>query len=194
MNDEELRRRLASWCPAEESESARDRAWLRVRAAFVNAPASSPLRERRSFLAIRWAMAAALAVIAGALCVLRFPEVEKTGPLEGDRALLAEMQKLFPQDLGAVVCAGKAIGVQVSPAGSAWTSQPVALEFHFQDHIVRVLTYSGNSFVLPFLAQGSPVEVLVSGDGGVMLAGSHFVCDSQGHGMPPKIQMEARLL
>ncbi|AHF91132.1 hypothetical protein OPIT5_13865 [Opitutaceae bacterium TAV5] len=110
-------------------------------------------------------------------------------PVDDAREMLAQVEKLFPGQLNAVIERNGAVRIEVSepssiPARSSAAtvtvapltdSQPLVVQLQRGTERLRVLSYSGRSVCLDLNGSRVCFDVLATADGGVLLAGADFL-------------------
>lgn len=171
MKDDELRKILDRLEVPAPDEAARGRALDRALTAFRHREAK-PAVEESGMKAWRWALAGAfLAVLAGVCWMLRGP----SDILRPPGLVLDQMAALFPGRLDAVVEHGGDVDVRLSPEDSPSSQQPLMLVLTRGRDVVRVLSYSGRVICLDLDGKTTCLEVLVTENNDVIVAGKKFV-------------------
>ena len=188
MNDHELRKRLADFHPPAINETARHRALLKATLALSQPSFETPVTKSRlawpGFNA--WAMGGAvlaLMLVAGAL-LFRVNESSVSSMAsaeggDGDLRTLAQVEELFSGHLNAVIERDGQLQVDLADqAQPGSTGQPLIVQLERDGHSVRVLSYSGRSITVELKGRRLTFEVLITGDGGIVLSGDDFAWSS----------------
>ncbi|HEY0257302.1 MAG TPA: hypothetical protein VGC39_07660 [Candidatus Methylacidiphilales bacterium] len=171
MNDDELRQRLRQLRIPEASESAQGRARHRALIAFEQGGSLTANGGARRGFGWRWAGVAALALI---LSLLPFFLLKRPAPpenLANDRDVLQQVQKLFPNQVNAVVERNGNVDLSITQDAMVGSDQPVLLVFRKGRESIRVLSYSGHRVCLMLGQTQSCFEILATPTGGVILEG-----------------------
>ena len=126
---------------------------------------STPLRRTAPWLAVAGALGALV------LAASWWPRHASTHtPRDSSLALMTEMEKLFPEQLDAVVGDGPEVDVDVATdAAPAAEDQRIRLTVEHGPHHLQVLTYSGRRVCLDLGGQHVCLTPLLQGDGGIFV-------------------------
>lgn len=219
MSDDSLKATLRQLKVPAPNERAMQRACSRAEIAFANRPQLSadpagmaagvdrgiglPWRRRWPLLL------AGCAVAAATLTILKL-NIGKHGGVSGslgeeprrDAALLAEVEKLFPGQLDALVEHGTALSIDLSHstrhpklATANSPSQPLEVTLVRDGKSIRIIGYSGRDVTVQINdRQQETFQPLMDGDGNVILVGRDFVWTSKHPSPVGGYQVEARPL
>lgn len=95
-----------------------------------------------------------------------------------EKSLLHELEQLFEGRLQFIVLNNGESRIEVSEY-PVFGAQPVVVELRQGDDVLRVLSYSGNVIELEIGGKPLVFEVLVDGDGDVLMAGRDFIWSSR---------------
>jgi len=169
MNDDDLRRQFRKLPVPEASESARARARRRALIAFQQGGAIQPEESAWKGLVWSWRGALALALIFGLLPVLFLMHPAAPENLANDRQLLQQVEKLFPNQINAVVVENGEVDLSIAQSPVVGADQPVLLVFKRGQELIRVLSYSGHRVCLMLDEKKNCLEILATPTGGVIL-------------------------
>ncbi len=169
MNDDELQQRLHKLTTPEPSEAARERARHRALIAFQQTGSVQP--DNSTWLGFRWnwRYAVALMLILGTLPFLFFRHPHSSENLANDRQILQQTEKLFPNQVNAVVEQNGKIDLSIAESPVVGSDQPVLLLFKRGHETIRVLSYSGHRVCLMLGKTQNCFEILATPAGGVIL-------------------------
>jgi len=184
MNDDDLRQRLQKLTAPEASESARARARQRALIAFQQADSGRAKRHERRGFGWNWRHAIALALILGTLPFLFLRHPHNAENLADDRQILRQMEKLFPNQVDAVVVENGKVDLSVAQSPVVGSDQPVLVVFRRGRDTIRVLSYSGHRVCLKLGQTQNCFEILETPTGGVILEGDDQVWLASEH---PKV-------
>jgi hypothetical protein len=175
MNDDDLRQHLRKLVVPEASESAQARARHRVLIAFQQS-GSLPTEEPawKGFVWL-WRGAIALAFVIALLPFLFLKHHATRENLANDREVLQQMQKLFPDQVNAVVEENGKVDLSIAQSPVVGSDQPVLVVFKRGQESIRVLSYSGHRVCLMLGKTQNCFEILATPAGGVILEGEDKV-------------------
>jgi hypothetical protein len=175
MKDDDLQQRLHKLRVPEASESARARARHRALITFQQCGSMPTEEPVRMSLGWCWRGAVVLAVALGVLpfLVLRHPITSEN--LANDRQMLQQTEKLFPNQVNAVVEVNGKVDLSISQSSEVGSDQPLLVIFKQGDNTIRVLSYSGHRVCLMLDKTENCFEILATPTGGVILEGEDKV-------------------
>ncbi|MEY4488962.1 MAG: hypothetical protein RIQ79_1470 [Verrucomicrobiota bacterium] len=188
MPDADLRNQLSALHPPAPDETARGRALHRATLALASAPApaSAPARGTRPSFAFGFSALAALAV-ALTLGVTFFtrsgvsPITQLPSP-STDAVVLAEVEKLFPGQLNALIDRDGVLQLDLRPASDSAApdsaDQALLVELVRDGRRLRVISYSGRSVRVQLDGVELHFDALLTGAGEIVLAGADFIWTS----------------
>ena len=181
MKDDDLRRHLHKLRVPEGSETARARARHRALIAFQQG--GSIQREEPAWKGFvwRWRAAIALVLVVGLIPFLFFKHTTSPENLANDRQILQQMEKLFPNQVDAVVERNGKVDLSIAQSPVLGSDQPVVVVFKRGHESVRVLSYSGHRFCLMLGKTENCFEILTTPAGGVILEGEDKVWSASEH-------------
>ena len=174
MNDESLKRKLRELGVPPVDDAARQKALHRAEIAFLNRPPAPETKRPRGFAWWKLALGFACAAMAAAFLVFR-PHPAQVAQAAPDTKLFCEMEALFPGQIDSVVEKGNDVALNLTPAPSKRSPQPLEVILKRGAETIRVLTYSGNEVCVELGGRKECFEPLVTGEGRVILTGDHFV-------------------
>jgi len=175
MNDDELRQRLQRFKTPDASESARGRARHRALIAFQQGNSEQTNKAPRpgfGLLGYGGFVVAFVGVVA-AFFALRHPAAPEN--VVDDRQLLQQTEKLFPNQVNAVVDVNGKVDLSISQSAEIGSSQPVLVVFKRGENTIRVLSYSGHRVCLMLGGNKKCLEILATPTGGIILEGDDRV-------------------
>lgn len=175
MNDEELQQRLRQLTTSNPSETARERARHRALIAFRQRGSAQSDKFGRQGFQWNWRYAVVLALILGTLPPLFFGHSRNSENLANDRQILRQTEKLFPNQVNAVVEENGKIDLSIADSPVVGSDQPVLLLFKRGHETIRVLSYSGHRVCLMLGKTENCFEILATPTGGVILEGEDQV-------------------
>jgi hypothetical protein len=181
MKDDDLWERLHKFRVPDASESARGRARHRALIAFQQG--GSTQTEERARTGFRWVWRGAV-VLAVVLSVLPFLVSRLPGTSENlanDRQVLQQTEKLFPNQVNAVVEVNGKVDLSISQSTEVGSTQPLLVIFKRGDNTIRVLSYSGHRVCLMLGEKKKCLEILATPTGGVILEGDDTVWLASDH-------------
>lgn len=196
MKEQELKTLLAALTPPTADEATRGRALHRATLALAGAgdaprEADNVFEKRVSY---RWAALCVVMLIAGLVMVgpLRLMRDAEPG---ADLRTLAQVEELFPGQLNAVIEGDGEMRLDLARwTAPSSTDQPVVVELERGGNRLRVLSYSGRSVTMELKGRRVTFDVLVTSDGGVVLAGDDFAWSSTERGSLAGYRVHARSL
>jgi len=197
VKDHDLKTLLASVIPPEADEAARNRALHRATVALSQPGASAtPDVDGRSGrrASYGWAVVSVIMLVAGLVMIRPF---QPTPEMDGgaDLRTLAQVEGLFPGQLNAVIEHDGEVQLDLAGQSSPGvTDQPVIVQLEHGAHRLRVLSYSGRSITLKLKDGTLTFEVLVTGEGTVVLSGNNFVWSSAQSGLLAGYKVQAHTL
>ena len=198
MNDDKLRKALAVLRPPEPGAVERDRALYQATLALAQ-PRNEQTSERSRLFRMTWLVLGgmAMALVVGALAFRgeHTASAEAIATAGGDLHTLSQVAQLFPGQVNAVIERDDSVQLDLtndqSPAADA---QPLVVQLENDGHRLRVLSYSGRSITLKLKGETLTFEVLVTGDGAVVLSGNNFVWSSAQSGLLAGYKVQAHTL
>lgn len=188
MPDSDLSKILSALRPPVASEAARERALHRSTLALdaaratPPAPENTPERGRRRGLAFaQFATVAAAVTLLGIGLWLSPPRASAPDVAEENpRRLLAELNRLFPGLLNAVIEQDGALRLDLAPTASptATEDQAVVVDLRRAGRHLRILAYSGRATRVEIDGKLLSLEPLITSAGEVLVAGDDFVWSS----------------
>ena len=175
MKDDDFRRHLLKLTVPEASESARARARHRAIIAFQQGGSRCPEEPAWKGFIWRWRGAVALAFVVGLLPVLFFKHRNAPENLANDRQVLQQIEKLFPNQVDAVVEENGKVDLSIAQSPLVGSDQPVLVVFKQGRDTIRVLSYSGHRVCLMLGKTPNCFEILATPAGGVILEGEDKV-------------------
>jgi hypothetical protein len=197
MTHETLRKALAGLDVPHPHETAPGRAMARAEIAYLNRPRipsaeDNPFPQKRSFLRRYSTVLAGSALALTGIISISTIQIREhrssRGNLGGehrkDAELLAEVEKLFPGQLDAVIEHGGSFTLDISASAlrrvrlaSHETAklQPLEVTLNRDGKAIRVIGYSGREVTVKLDGKEAKFEPLVDGDGNVILVGSDFI-------------------
>jgi hypothetical protein len=175
MNDDDLRQRLHKLRVPEASESARARARHRALIAFQQGGSMRAEESAWKGFVWRWRAAIALALVVGFLPFLFLKHRNTSENLANDRQILKQMEKLFPNQVNAVVERNGKVDLSIAQSPVVGADQPVLVVFKRGRESIRVLSYSGHRVCLMLGKKQNCFEILATPAGGVILEGEDKV-------------------
>jgi len=198
LSDKELFDKLQNLETPLEDPAVKARTFERARYAFR---LKEPAVKKHGFHFMSFAMGAALSACLVFFLVGRFDSLSdakhstntllasktashnyyKTASLsdEAEKKLLLETMQTFPGQFAALVRKGERSEIILSDASTANSKQPLIIELRKGKEQQRILTFSGQRLELEINGVKRQVEVLVSGDGAILLAGIDFIWSSK---------------
>jgi hypothetical protein len=175
MEDDDLRQRLHQLAVPEASESARARARHRTLIAFQQSGSSQPERSAWTGLSWYWRGAVVLAFVMVFLPFLFLKHRNTSENLANDRQILQQMEKLFPNQVDAVVEKNGKVDLSIAQSPVVGSDQPVLVVFKHGRDTIRVLSYSGHRVCLMLGKTENCFDILATPTGGVILEGKDRV-------------------
>jgi len=191
MTDRNLSKSLSALRAPAPSDAAKERAHYHATVALQAAwaqgggdPRGAAAGERRGFWrGIFTGLTLSACVVA--LAIGLFFERAKPGAGVAAEDLLAQLQQLFPGQLNAVIERNGALQLELvaagaEPAGGARLpgDQAILVELTRGSQRLRVFSYSGHSVRLELDGVEKQFDTLLTGEGGIVLAGADFAWDS----------------
>jgi hypothetical protein len=194
MKEDSLRQRLNELRVPPALESARSRARHRALIAFQQDRAAQPdLAETRGF-AWKWLGLVALIVLAALLPIFQVRPRTTPENVAGDRQMLRQMEKLFPQQLDSVVEENGKIDLSVAPTAMVGADQPIVVVFRKDGQSIRVLSYSGHHVCVSLGQEHRCFDLLATPSGGVILEDGDRLLTAQGHSVVAGYSVQAQTL
>ncbi len=193
MNDDELQQRLHKLPTPEPSEAGRERARHRALIAFQQRDSAQPVKSARQGFRWNWRHAVALALILGAVPPF-FRNAHNSENLANDRQILQQTEKLFPNQVNAVVEQNGKIDLSIADSPVVGSDQPVLLLFKRGHDTIRVLSYSGHRVCLMLGKTQNCFEILATPTGGVILEGADQVWLGSEHPKVAGYSLRAQML
>lgn len=175
MKDDDLRQHLHRLRVPEVSESSRERARYRALIAFQQGGFIHAEEPAWKGFVWRWRAAIALAVVVGFLPFLLFKHRNTSENLADDRQILQQVEKLFPNQVNAVVEENGKVNLSIAQSPVVGSDQPVLVVFKRGHESIRVLSYSGHRVCLRLGKKQNCFEILATPAGGVILEGEDKV-------------------
>ena len=171
-----------------EPDSRRmDQIQQKARLAFKNAPAQGA-RSPGILSNLLWAGGGSLATAVILFAVLFGSEtVPSSGgglqyasnrEMVDNLEVLRQYRESFPKQLRAVITQNSEADIVLSASGDTPDTQPVAIQIKRGGDEVKVLTFSGQNIVLTLNGKKFSFEVLLDGDGNILLIGEEFIWNS----------------
>ncbi len=189
---EEIRCRACDASLRALAEAATDSPSLAAGEAATFGSVRGAPRHRRS--ARLWLNAAAAFAAFALLAAIVFPYIYKyrtigyqrtlaTRQIAADQIMLAELDRLFPGQLNAVVERNGTVQIDMIPDAGRHSeittnhSQPLVVQFEHPEEgkRLRIISYSGHNVQVRLNGVSLSFDILATGSGDVMLAGDHFV-------------------
>lgn len=198
MNDDQLRKTLAVLRPPEPRAVERDRALYQATLALAQ-PRNEQTSERSWLLRTTWLVlgGVAMALVVGGLAFRGKPAapVGAIATAGGDFHTLAQVAQLFPGQVNAVIERDDSVQLDLTnDQAPATDAQPLVVQLENDGHRLRVLSYSGRSITLKLKGTTLTFEVLVTGEGAVVLSGDNFVWSSAQSGLLAGYKVQAHTL
>src|SRR6202044_1999941 len=95
--------------------------------------------------------------------------------LANDREILRQMEKLFPNQVNAVVEENGKVDLSVAQSPVVGADQPVLVVFNQGRETIRLLSYSGHRVCLMLGKNRNCFEILATPTGGIILEGEDRV-------------------
>jgi hypothetical protein len=181
MNDDDLRQRLRKLEAPEASESTRARARHRALTAFQQGCSMRSQELAGQGFAWWWRSALALVLAVGVGAFSIFKHQDAVENLTNDRKILQQVEKLFPNQVDAVVEQNGKIDLSIAQSPVVGSDQPVLVVFKQGSDTIRVLSYSGHRVCLLLGNRQSCFEVLATPTGSVILEGENKVWTASEH-------------
>jgi hypothetical protein len=168
MKDNDLQKRLRQLNTPAASESSRAKARHRALIAFQQKDSHQAEESPQPGLVWKWSVVAGLIVI-GCLPFLIVHRHNAPENLANDREILQQMEKLFPNQLAAVIQKNGKTDLSLADSSSLGSDQPVVVVFQRGKESIRVLSYSGHRVCLDLGGTSNCFEILETASGGVIL-------------------------
>ena len=165
MKDDDLRRHLHKLRVPEGSETARARARHRALIAFRQGGSMRAEEPAWKGFVWRWRGVIALAFVMGLLPVFFFKHRNTSENLANDRQILQQMEKLFPNQVDAVVDRNGKVALSIAQSPVVGSDQPVVVVFKRGHESIRVLSYSGHRVCLMLGKKQNCFEILATPTG-----------------------------
>jgi hypothetical protein len=175
MKDGELRQSLHKLRVPEASESARARARHRALIAFQQGGSRRPEESDWRGFVWRWRGVVALAFVTGLLPFLFLKHRAASENLANDREFLRQVEKLFPNQVNAVVEKDGKVDLSIAQSPVVGSDQPVLVMFTQGRDTIRILSYSGHRVCLMLGKTQNCFEILATPTGGIILEGEDKV-------------------
>lgn len=196
MNDDLLKKNLSRLAVPDPGATVRARALHRALTALHHAGSGRDADGPDESHSLFWRWAVALCVIGTGLTI--FWTDGQPAPRQESFAMwesaLHQMEVLFPGQLNAVIEQDGQIEIDLTAKPEPASEQPVMVEFSRGARVLRVLSYSGRHVCVNLGGTRTCFEVLVTGDGNVILTGDDFLWDSQNPTLRASYRVEARFL
>lgn len=174
-HDDDLRQQLHKLRVPEVSEPSRARARHRALIAFQQGGATSLEEPARKGFVWHWSGTVALVFVLGLLPFLLLKHHITSENLANDRELLQQVEKLFPNQVNAVVEENGKVDLSIAQSAVVGSDQPVLLVFKRGQESIRVLSYSGHRVCLMLGKTRDCFDILATSTGGVILEGEDRV-------------------
>jgi len=175
MNDDDLRQHLWKLRVPPASESTRDRAKHRAMIAFQQGGSIRPEEPARNGFVWLWRGAIALVFVSGLLSLLFLKPRNSLENLADDQQVLRQVEKLFPEQVNAVVEENGKVDLSIAQSPVVGSDQPVLVVFRQGNDTIRVLSYSGHHVCIMLGKTQNCFEILATPTGGVILEGEDEV-------------------
>jgi hypothetical protein len=191
MTDDELRQQLKGLPVPAPQEGAEERALHRARVAFEAGRLEQPAPASGSHL--RWLLLGAVGclLITAAFVLGRWSGTKE--PTDEGR-LLAEVQRLFPNQLQAIIHSRAGSDILTSSESSTFSQQPLLVELRENGYRLRIMSFSGQRISVTLHDRPITLEFLLTPDGKVLVAGDNFLWRSDRPAVVDGLQIEARAL
>ena len=181
MKDDDFQKRLHSFKVPEVSEAAQVRARHRALIAFQQGCCIQPEESGWKRFVWRCRGAGALAFVLGLLPFFFLKHDATSENLVNDRKILQQVEKLFPNQVNAVVEENGKVDLSIAQFPVVVSDQPVLLVFKRGQESIRVLSYSGHRVCLLLGKTQSCFDILATPAGGVILEGEDQVWLASDH-------------
>ncbi len=128
-----------------------------------------------------WKGGVVAAVLLGLLLFLHPRNPAAPENLVDDRQVLQQTEKLFPNQINAVVEENGKVDLSISETTGMGTDQPLLVIFKRGGNTIRVLSYSGHRVCLMLGEEKKCLEILATPTGGVILEGDDKVWLASDH-------------
>ena len=178
---DDIKKKLQTLNIPPPSRTAEDRAWEVARIAFQNRETQTT--ETKSWWHLRrWSFVGGLAtatfafVIINSLVTRQTPEMQQfVQSLQQDKQVLSQVEEVFPNRLSGIVTNENGTELVLSKEERPNPTQPVVLELSKSGKKTRIVTFSGESVEFDTGSSNEKLEIMVTGDGGVLIMGSNFI-------------------
>jgi hypothetical protein len=192
MNDDDLRQQLRRLSMPAASESSRVRARHQALIAFQQTDSTQPETFEPNGAVWSWRRAVALVVIIGSLPLLFLHHHRAPENLANDREILQQVEKLFPDQVDAVVMKNGKTDLSIAQTAEVGSDQPVVVVFQRGKETIRVLSFSGHRVCLDLGKNHTCFEILQTVAGGVILESENQVWLASQHPVIEGFAMRAQ--
>jgi hypothetical protein len=180
MIDPELQKILRSLPTPPADPVAEERALHRALLALQNREVRPAEPARRRLWPWLVPLAGAAACVLAVL--LTRPERPHAAGADAQLVLLQQMEKEFPEQLGAIVEGSQGVDLVTTERRVPASHQPLSVTFRKAGRTWRVTSYSGRHVCVSLADRPVCFELLMTDDGKVILVGDHFVWSDENRG------------
>jgi hypothetical protein len=194
MKPDPLKSLPGLWPAPKPSESIRARARHRALLALQLPDSSEPTHAETPLFLWSWRWTLVLGALVATLTVLWLRTPGDTEDVAGDRQILRQMEKLFPNQVDAVVVQNGKVDLSIAQDPVVGTDQPILLVFKRGEETIRVLSYSGHHVCLALGNTRNCFEILETPSGGVILEADNQVWLSSSHPVMAGYSVRAQVM